>query len=50
MAAYMNAYWKSDKLQFIGRNESHMDGNNLKKLLKSYPNKEIMGILSFEIF
>ncbi|MGB2129680.1 MAG: YybH family protein [Flavicella sp.] len=50
MAAYMNAYWKSDKLQFIGRNGiTYGWEQTLKNYLKSYPNKEVMGMLSFEI-
>ncbi len=50
MTAYMNAYWKSEKLQFIGRNGiTYGWEQTLKNYLKSYPNKEIMGTLTFEV-
>jgi ketosteroid isomerase-like protein len=47
---FMQTYWQSDSLMFIGR-EGITWGwqNTLERYKKSYPGKEAMGRLSFEI-
>ena len=48
--AFMEGYWKSDKLQFIGRRgPSYGWQQTLDNYKKSYPDKAAMGKLSFEI-
>jgi len=48
--AFMNYYWKSDSLKFIGsKGITYGWQPTLDNYLKSYPNKEAMGILSFSI-
>lgn len=45
---YMSGYWKSDSLQFIGKNGiTHGWQNTLENYQKSYSSKEAMGILAF---
>ncbi|MCB0662381.1 MAG: DUF3225 domain-containing protein [Saprospiraceae bacterium] len=47
---FMEVYWKSDKLQFIGANGiTYGWDNTLANYKKGYPDKEAMGILHFEI-
>lgn len=47
---FMEGYWNSDSLMFIGKNGVKYGWNNtLENYKKSYPNKELMGILSFEV-
>jgi hypothetical protein len=47
---YMNGYWKSDSLMFIGKNGITYGWNNtLERYKKSYPGKAAMGELSFKI-
>ncbi len=47
---YMNAYWKSEELQFIGSNGiTYGWETTLANYKKSYPTKEDMGVLNFEI-
>jgi len=48
--AYMNVYWKSEKLQFIGRNGiTYGWQNTLDNYKKGYPTKDHTGILTFDI-
>lgn len=48
--AYMNAYWKSDQLQFIGSNGiTYGWDTTLANYKKSYPTKADTGTLHFEI-
>jgi ketosteroid isomerase-like protein len=48
--SYMNVYWKSDKLQFIGRNGvTYGWQKTLDNYKKGYPTKEHTGILTFDI-
>lgn len=48
--AYMNVYWKSDKLQFIGKNGiTYGWQKTLENYKKGYPSKEHTGKLTFEI-
>jgi len=48
--AFMGGYWKSDSLKFIGsRGVSYGWQTTLDNYKKSYPDKETMGILTFDI-
>lgn len=47
---FMQGYWKSDSLLFIGAKITHGWDSTLARYKKSYPSKEAMGILRFEIF
>ena len=48
--SYMQGYWNSDSLLFIGRRgPTYGWSKTLTNYLKSYPNKEKMGELSFTI-
>ncbi|MDX9853666.1 MAG: nuclear transport factor 2 family protein [Tenuifilaceae bacterium] len=45
---YMNGYWKSDSLRFMGRKGiTYGWTSTLEKYKKSYPTKEAMGKLKF---
>ncbi len=45
---YMQGYWKSDSLVFVGKNGPQYGWNKtLQNYQKSYPNKEAMGELQF---
>ncbi|MFT6321045.1 MAG: ketosteroid isomerase-like protein [Granulosicoccus sp.] len=47
---FMTTYWKSEKLQFIGsKGPTYGWKNTLDRYKKSYPSKEAMGILTFDI-
>jgi ketosteroid isomerase-like protein len=46
---FMQGYWKSDSLLFIGAKITHGWDSTLARYKKSYPNKEAMGVLRFEI-
>lgn len=47
---FMQTYWKSDKLQFIGsKGPTYGWQNTLNNYKKSYPSKEAMGFLTFDI-
>jgi hypothetical protein len=46
---FMEGYWKSDSILFIGSKISHGWTETLSRYKKSYPNKAAMGILDFEI-
>lgn len=47
---FMEYYWKSDSLKFIGsRGITYGWQKTLDNYLKSYPNKEVMGILKFSV-
>ena len=49
--AYMNGYWKSDSLRFIGKNGITYGWKaTLERYKKTYPDKEAMGFLKFEVF
>lgn len=48
--AFMQDYWQSDNLQFIGKQGITKGWNNtLENYKKGYPDKAAMGKLSFEI-
>lgn len=48
--AFMEYYWKNDSLKFIGsKGITYGWQKTLDNYLKSYPNKETMGILTFDI-
>ena len=47
---YMEGYWKSDSLKFIGKSGIQYGWQmTLDNYLKSYPDKVTMGILKFQI-
>jgi ketosteroid isomerase-like protein len=47
---FMEGYWKSDKLQFIGKNGIQYGWQKtLDNYKKSYPDKKAMGVLQFDI-
>lgn len=48
--AFMNGYWESDSLKFIGsRGLTYGWHNTLENYKKSYPNPAIMGQLTFHL-
>ncbi len=48
--AFMQDYWKSDKLQFIGsKGVTYGWKNTFERYKKSYPDKAAMGQLTFDI-
>lgn len=50
MEAYMEGYWKSDSLKFIGKNGVQYGWKNtLENYKKSYPDKNAMGKLEFTV-
>jgi hypothetical protein len=47
---FMNGYWQSDSLMYIGKNGVRYGYNNtLKSYQKGYPDKASMGTLKFEV-
>jgi ketosteroid isomerase-like protein len=47
---FMDSYWKSDSLEFVGKKGLTRGWDNTVAMYKkSYPNKESMGMLNFEI-
>ena len=47
---FMQGYWNSDSLVFVGKNGPTYGYNNtLSNYQKNYPNKDYMGILNFDI-
>ncbi|MFN5987720.1 MAG: YybH family protein [Chitinophagaceae bacterium] len=47
---FMQGYWNNDSLVFVGKNGPTYGYNNtLRNYQKSYPNKDYMGILNFDI-
>ena len=47
---YMNGYWNSDSLRFIGKKGVQYGWKaTLENYRKSYPSKEVMGRLTFEV-
>jgi len=50
LKGFMKGYWESDDLKFIGKNgiTYGWDGT-LKRYQKSYPSRDAMGTLSFDI-
>jgi hypothetical protein len=46
---FMQGYWKSDSLLFIGSKITHGWDSTLARYKRSYPDKAAMGILKFEI-
>jgi len=46
---FMQGYWKSDSLMFIGSKITHGWDSTLARYKRSYPNQEAMGKLRFEI-
>jgi hypothetical protein len=50
LAGYMKGYWKSDSTRFIGKSGIKYGWNaTLESYNKGYPNKEVMGKLTFEV-
>lgn len=50
LVGYMNGYWKSDSLRFIGKNGILFGWDNIfQNYKKSYPGKAQMGRLIFEV-
>jgi uncharacterized protein (TIGR02246 family) len=50
LEAFMQTYWKSDSLLFVGQNGPKYGWQTtLNDYRKSYPDKAAMGILSFDI-
>jgi ketosteroid isomerase-like protein len=50
LEGYMNGYWNSDSLRFIGKRGVQYGWNStLENYRKGYPTKEDMGKLSFEV-
>ncbi len=48
--AYMEGYWKSDSLRFIGKSGITYGWEaTLERYKKAYPNKEAMGFLKFHV-
>lgn len=48
--AFMNGYWRSDELQFIGsKGVTKGYKNTLERYKKSYPDRKTMGKLTFDI-
>jgi ketosteroid isomerase-like protein len=46
---FMQGYWKSDSLLFIGAKITHGWDSTLARYKRSYPDKAAMGFLKFEI-
>jgi ketosteroid isomerase-like protein len=50
LTAYMDVYWKSEKLQFIGKNGiTYGWQNTYDNYKKNYPTKASMGTLEFNV-
>lgn len=48
LECFMNGYWESDSLMFIGKDKIHFGyENTLKRYQTAYPDKDAMGHLSF---
>jgi uncharacterized protein (TIGR02246 family) len=47
---FMEGYWKSDSLQFIGRSIRYGWKATLEGYKKGYPNKAAMGTLQFDLW
>ena len=50
LEAFMEGYWKSDSLQFIGSSIRHGWKATLEGYKKGYPSRETMGTLTFDIW
>ena len=48
MKRYMNTYWKSDSLMFIGKNVEYGRNNLLKNYKKAHPDTAAMGKPDFK--
>lgn len=50
IACFMEGYWKSDSLKFIGKSGiTYGWQNTLENYKKRYPDKAAMGVLTFEL-
>lgn len=50
IAAFMNGYWESDSLMFVGKNGvTYGYENTYQGYLKRYPDRATMGTLKFDI-
>ena len=50
LSAFMEGYWKSDSLVFVGsKGPTYGFLNTLERYKASYPNKEAMGTLNFDL-
>src|SRR5215210_3908684 len=50
LEGFMTAYWNDDSLMFIGKNGLRYGYQNiLNNYRKSFPDKEAMGILSYDL-
>lgn len=47
---FMEGYWKSDSLQFIGRSIRYGWNSTLEGYKKGYPDKAAMGTLQFDLW
>lgn len=47
--AFMNGYWKSDSIMFIGSKITHGWDSTLARYKRSYPDQAAMGKLRFEL-
>ncbi|MFZ5999587.1 MAG: YybH family protein [Bacteroidota bacterium] len=47
---FMEGYWKSDSLQFIGRRITHGWDSTLASYKRGYPDRSIMGTLKFDLY
>ena len=48
--AFMEGYWKSDSMQFIGRSIQQGWNATLERYKKSYPDLDAMGKLQFDLW
>ncbi len=50
LAGYMEGYWKSDSLRFIGKSGINYGWNaTFENYKRGYPTKDLMGFLTFEV-
>ena len=49
LACFMEGYWKSDELMFVGENITYGWQDTFERYKKSYPDAESRGILKFDI-
>lgn len=47
---FMEGYWKSDSMQFVGKTIRHGWQATLERYRQTYPDREAMGTLQFDIW
>jgi ketosteroid isomerase-like protein len=47
---FMEGYWKSDSVEFIGTSIVHGWNATLERYKKTYPSRDAMGVLRFELY